>query len=88
MPVYSTPGRTLFTSRSDAELARILAPRCAECGDVFPVATEPAEWSLLEMREISMMEDGPRESLIRFRKLDPAARNFLCGWCHGELIDA
>jgi hypothetical protein len=82
---YERSFRPTFTSRSEAELARILAPVCCECGDQYPVAVEPAEWSLLSMRSIEMLEPGVRDSLIHFRKLDPSAKNYLCGDCAYQL---
>lgn len=70
-----------FVGRTDEEVARIVAAACCECGDQHPVVVEPAEWSMFELRSIDVLEQGLKDSLIRFRKLDKSKNYFLCGYC-------
>lgn len=84
--IYDKPLRPTFGARSDEELARILAPECVECHEPHPIAEEPAEWKLLELRDISALPVEAREALISFRKLKPADVNYICGDCATDLL--
>lgn len=74
----STPA---FHGRTDAELDRILAPVCAECGSRYPVAADPAQCLPLELKSIELLDQDVRDALIRFRRLDETGRHFICGDC-------
>lgn len=70
-----------FHGRTDAELKRILAPACVECGSRYPVAADPAQCSPLELKSIELLDQDIRDALIRFRGLDKTGRHFICGGC-------
>lgn len=84
--IYDKPLRRTFSNYSDEELARILAPECCECHEPHPIAEEPAEWELLELRDISALPIEAREALISFQGLKPADQNYICGDCALELL--
>lgn len=70
-----------FVGRTDAELERILAARCLECGSRYPVAADPKNCAPLELRDIETLDIDLMDSLIRMHKLGEEGRHFICGGC-------
>lgn len=73
-------------SRSDAELARILAPRCCLCSSQCPVAEEPAAWSISKLRVLEALPAGLRQSIMAKVKQSDEQR-YICGECYMREAD-
>lgn len=78
--------RPFFVGRSDAEVARILAPECALCSAQYAVVTEPGR-GLAELVSIDTLDHDLRDSLVRYRKLDTSEQNYICGACREQLAE-
>lgn len=66
--------------RSDAELARVLAPRCVLCGYQGPIAESVADWTVSKMRPVT---DAPPalQRYIESRKRADDGPVHVCGEC-------
>lgn len=79
--------RPAFYRRTDAQQERLLASHCVECGSQYPVAADPGACAPLELKSIDTLDQGVRNELIRFRKLDEKGPHFICGDCAACLMD-
>lgn len=73
-------------TKAGIEMKEDETPFCCRCYEDFPVAEEPSEWTMGQMRKLKLAPKKVRDELRQWLDEDLYTA-YLCGNCYFDLTD-